>query len=332
MALLLGGLVVIGITPGRTMITQHVDLIYLIIWSLAIANVLATGISMALARPIATVTAIRFTLIAPFVIVMVFFAGYQAKKDWGDLIALFVVGVGGIYMKRFGWSRAALLIGLVLSQRLEASLYRTVQIYGFDMFLRPVSISILIVATLSIFVAARIKTRTSAEDRAVSQASGRTIWPQLAFVAVLLAFVIGLAIDVSRLRFLACVFPLTVAAVAGALLLVTAVRLWRRSPAPGILFDADAELAAEGAPARRALADVALLAAFPALTALIGLFLAAPVGVLVFLRRFAGASLPFSLALAVGLAAFLALMAAVLDAQYAPGLLQTLVPLPPPLG
>ncbi len=108
MALFMGGLVVIGVTPGRSLVTNQTDLIYLIIWSLAIANVLATAISMALARPIAALTAIRFTLIAPFIIVMIFMSAFQAKSDWGDIVALFVVGAVGIYMKRFGWSRAAL--------------------------------------------------------------------------------------------------------------------------------------------------------------------------------------------------------------------------------
>lgn len=332
MALLLGGLVVIGITPGRTMVTKHVDLIYLIIWSLAISNVLATSISMALARPIATLTAIRFTLIAPFIIVMIFLSAYQAKADWGDLVAVLLVGGVGIYMKRFGWSRAALLIGLVLSQRLEASLYRTVQIYGLDIFLRPISIIILVLAAISIFFAIRTRTRISADDGKVSEHSRRNIWPQLAFVGVLLAFVIAVAVDASRLKFLAAVFPLSVAAVAAVLLLVTGFRMLRRSHAPGLLFDADAELAADQAGTKATLRHIGLLAALPALSILTGFFLAAPIYVLLFLRRLAGTSWRMSLFLAICLAAFLALMNEVLQAKYATGLLQELITLPPPFG
>jgi TctA family transporter len=332
MALLLGGLVVIGITPGRTMVTKHVDLIYLIIWSLAIANVLATAISMALARPIATLTAIRFTLIAPFIIVMIFLSAYQAKADWGDLVAVLLVGAVGIYMKRFGWSRAALLIGLVLSQRLEASLYRTVQIYGLDIFLRPISIIILVLAAISIFFAIRTRVRISADDGKVSEASRRNIWPQVAFVGVLLVFVVAIAVDASRLKFLAAVFPLSVASIAAVLLLVTGVRMLRRSAAPGLLFDADAELAADQAGTKATLRHIGLLVALPALSILTGFFFAAPIYVLLFLRRLAGTSWRMSLFLALGLAAFLALMNEVLQAKYATGLLQELITLPPPFG
>jgi putative tricarboxylic transport membrane protein len=332
MALFLGGLVVIGVTPGRTMVTNQADLIYLIIWSLALANVLATGVSMALARPIASLTAIKFTLIAPFIIVMVFMSAYQAKTDWGDLIALLVVGVVGMYMRRFGWSRAALLIGLVLSQRLESSLYRTVQIYGLDIFLRPIAIVILILAVISIGFAIRTKSRTSSEDREISIASRKNIWPQVAFVALLLGFVIAIAIDASQLKFLASVFPLSVAAIAAALLTITAVRMVRRSKAPGLLFDADAELAASETGAKATFYLVGLLAALPALAAIVGFYLAAPIYVFFFLRILAQASIRFSLALALGLAVFLAIINLVLEAQFAPGLLQQFISLPRPFG
>ncbi len=314
------------------MVTQHVDLIYLIIWSLAISNVLATAISMALARPIATLTAIRFTLIAPFIVVMIFLSAYQSKVDWGDLIAVMAVGVVGIYMKRFGWSRAALLIGLVLSQRLEASLYRTVQIYGFDIFLRPIALVILVLAAVSIWFAIRTKSRTSAEDRSITEASRRNIWPQVAFTGALLAFVAAVAIDASHLKFLAAVFPLTVAAIAGLLLLATIIRMLRRSRAPGLLFDADAELADEGKGAKSTLYCVGLMLGLPALTALFGFFLAAPLYVFLFLKRIAAASWWVSLLSAAGLVLFLVIMNEWLQARYAGGLLQMLVDLPAPIG
>ena len=330
MALFMGGLVVIGVTPGRNMVTNQSDLIYLIIWSLAIANVLATVISMALARPIASLTSIRFSLIAPFIIVMIFMSAYQAKVDWGDIIALLVVGVVGVYMRRFGWSRAALLIGLVLSQRLEASLYRTVQIYGIDIFLRPIAIGILILAVLSITFAIRTKARVSGDDYEVSEASRKVIWPQAAFAIALLLFVIAVAVDASHLKFLAGVFPLSVAAVAATLLAITIIRILRRSPAPGLLLDADAELAAHDPTAKSTAYIAGILALLPALSLLVGFTIAAPVYVYFFLRRLAQSSVVFSIGLALGLLAFLWLVNYAFQTPFAPGFLQDFVSLPEP--
>ena len=332
MALFMGGLVVIGVTPGRNMVTNQADLIYLIIWSLAIANVLATGLSMALARPIASLTAIRFSLIAPFIIVMIFMSAYQAKSDWGDIVALLVVGVVGVYMKRFGWSRAALLIGLVLSQRLEASLYRTVQIYGIDIFLRPIAIGILVLAVVSIGFAIRTKSRISSDDGQVTAASHANIWPQVIFTCALLAFVAAVAIDALHLKFLAGVFPLSVAAIAAMLLSVTIFRMLRRSNVPGLFFDADAERAATGSGAKSTLYIAGLLAALPALSLLVGFVLAAPIYVFLFLRKIAKSSILFSILLSLGLLAFLWVVNYLFQAPFAPGYLQDLVSLPEPFN
>jgi len=330
MALFMGGLVVIGVTPGRNMVTNQSDLIYLIIWSLAIANVLATVISMALARPIASLTSIRFSLIAPFIIVMIFMSAYQAKVDWGDIIALLVVGVVGVYMRRFGWSRAALLIGLVLSTRLEASLYRTVQIYGIDIFLRPIAIGILILAVISITFAIRTKTRTSSDDYEISEASRKIIWPQAVFAIALLLFVIAVAFDAAHLKFLAGVFPLSVAAVAATLLTITIVRILRRSSAPGLLLDADAELMAQDPTAKSTAYIAGILALLPALSLLVGFTIAAPVYVYFFLRRLARSSVVFSICLALGLLAFLWFVNYAFQTPFAPGYLQDFVSLPEP--
>ena len=114
MALLLGGFVLIGIEPGVELVTSDEGLVYLMIWSVALANIFGAGTCLFLAPQIAKLTTIRYTLIAPFMFGLIFFAAFQATRDWGDLIMLMILGTLGVYMKRFGWPRPALLIGYVL--------------------------------------------------------------------------------------------------------------------------------------------------------------------------------------------------------------------------
>jgi len=42
------------------------------------------------------------------------------RQSLGDLAALMAVGVVGIFLRRFEWSRPAFLIGFVLSSQAEA--------------------------------------------------------------------------------------------------------------------------------------------------------------------------------------------------------------------
>ena len=143
---------------------------------------------------------------------------------------------------------------------------------------------------------------------------------------------IAMAADAATLKFLAKVFPLSVAAIAASLLLFVLAGMVRRSLSPGLLFDADAEIAAQNPDARSTVALVALLAGLPALTALVGFFVAAPLYTFLFLRRMGEARLPVALAGTLGLVVFLTLIHLVFQAEFAEGFLQDYVELPPPFG
>ncbi|MCR6672630.1 tripartite tricarboxylate transporter permease [Devosia ginsengisoli] len=332
MALFLVGLTVIGLQPGRAMVTQHQDIVYLIIWSLAIANILGTVISILLARPIAKVTAIPFMLVAPFILVAIFFSAYQSKSDWGDIISLLVVGVVGLFMKRFGWSRAGLLIGLVMSRNLEAALYRTAQVYGLELFLRPLALVILGIAALMLFVTIRAKTRVSSEGDASPELSMPTVNLQFGFLLVLIAFVVAVALDVSDNTFLAKVFPLSVAGLALIFLTIAGIGMVRRSKAPGLIFDADLSDDPETDGSKPLLPFMALMAALPLSIALLGFWLGSVVYMFLFLWLVARKSVLYSAINTALLGLFFYVMVDLINARFAPGLLQQLVDLPYPLG
>ena len=129
MAVFIGGMVLIGLEPGPSMVEGQLNLTYVIIWSLALANVVGAGACLFLSKYVAMLTTIRYTYLAPFMIMVICFAAFQAQRDLGDLITLFVVGLLGILLKRFGWPRPAFLIGFVLADQSETYLYQAVQFY-----------------------------------------------------------------------------------------------------------------------------------------------------------------------------------------------------------
>src|SRR3546814_17112652 len=61
-AILLGGMILLGVEPGITMVTQNLSLVYTIIWTLAIANVVGAGTCILLAGPIARLSSINFQI------------------------------------------------------------------------------------------------------------------------------------------------------------------------------------------------------------------------------------------------------------------------------
>jgi putative tricarboxylic transport membrane protein len=214
MAVFLGGMILIGIQPGVTMVDTRLDLTYAIIWSLALANIFGAGLCVLLARQVARLTAVPFVYLAPFMIMVVLFAGYQATRSVADLVALVVIGALGVFMRRFGWPRPALLIGFVLAGGAETYLYQAVQFYGWAFLLRPGALIILAITVLSIAAGVYYETSVSSEGMAEEEA-GRTRAAQLTFAGVVAA-ILGYAVyEASGLTFLGRVFPMSMAAVTG---------------------------------------------------------------------------------------------------------------------
>lgn len=326
MALLLGGLVLIGITPGRSMITTNIDLSYLIIWSIALANILGALICIAVAKPIARLTTIRYALIAPFMIVLIFFAAFQASRAWEDLLALVVVGITGIFMKRFGWSRAALLIGFVLSERLEAAFYRSAQIYGFELFQRPLALFLIALTLVSIFFTIRNRVAVGDDDTA-TLASSQSRLPQVAFTVLLVAVTAVFVIDVYDTRYLTRFFPLVVAAMTGGMLLVTIGLMLGRPQGP-VMYDAEAEVRARGLQLASIIRYLCWMVGLLAISSLTGFFLAGPIFVAAFLRIEGRAPVWLMAAGAAGIATVLAILGQALTLRYPAGLLQRYLDLP----
>ncbi|MCA8864478.1 MULTISPECIES: tripartite tricarboxylate transporter permease [unclassified Halomonas] len=136
-AVFLGGLLLLGLQPGVSMLETNLDLTYTIIWSLALANILGAALCLGLARPVASLTRVPFVILAPLITILILFAAYQATRSLGDLFALGIIGAIGVLFKQANWSRPAFLIGFVLAPGAEAYFYQAAQFQGAEAFMRP---------------------------------------------------------------------------------------------------------------------------------------------------------------------------------------------------
>lgn len=146
-AILLGGLMLLGVRAGPDMVGPQLPLTLSIIWTLAIANIFATILCFSLTRQIAKIATIRPTRLVPFLIILMFVAAFQSSFSWGDIIAFLVIGALALVMKRFGWPRAPFLIGYILAPVTERYLFVSISRYGFE-FLRFPRVMFFIVLTL----------------------------------------------------------------------------------------------------------------------------------------------------------------------------------------
>lgn len=138
MAILLGAFMIQGIVPGPAMLTTNIELTYTMIWSIAIANILGAGLCFAFSGQFAKVATLRYTLIIPLVLVIMYIGAFQANRAWGDIHSLLLFGIVGWFMKQMKWPRPPLILGFVLGSIIEQYLFISMRRYGLDWVSRPV--------------------------------------------------------------------------------------------------------------------------------------------------------------------------------------------------
>ena len=138
MAILLGAFLIHGLQPGPEMLTKHLDITYSMVWSVAVANILGAGICFAFSDQFAKLALVRYSVLMPLILSIVFIAGFQGSRKWGDIYAVFVFGALGWIMKRLKWPRPPLILGVVLGDIVESKMFISINVHdGFSWLLRP---------------------------------------------------------------------------------------------------------------------------------------------------------------------------------------------------
>lgn len=324
MAILLGAFLIHGLVPGPDMLTNDLDVTYAMVWSVAIANILGAAICFAAGGFFAKVTALRYTIIIPIILVIVFVGAFQASRDWGDLYTLFAFGVLGWIMKQLRWPRPPLILGFVLGETIERYMFISIGRYDLNWLFHPIVAVLLIGAVFSFVRPFMQNVRASGGMSRLITGFGKPKFESAdLFPAVLLVVLILMMAQTVGWEFGAKIVPLFVGAITvPALAISLANQVFRRGvvaaprAAGGSLEQETEELlhmdiaADHGALptreiARRAGIYTAWLLALMASIGIIGFIPSAPIFVLAYMRLERREPWVLSLALAACLGLFL---------------------------
>jgi putative tricarboxylic transport membrane protein len=150
MAVMMGAFLILGIQPGPAMITQHLDVVWTLIWALVVGNIIAVSILLFLTRWVALLTFVNGAMLVPFIFVLVVLGTFVSEGRWENLLILVALSAIGYGLLRANWPRAPFVIGLVLGKIAEESLHKALQLWGMEFFLRPLSLVLIALITLTI--------------------------------------------------------------------------------------------------------------------------------------------------------------------------------------
>jgi TctA family transporter len=153
MAVMLGAFVMLGIQPGPMMALEHMDLVWILIWTLALSNVLAVVLFFLAGRWVGLIVFVRAGLLVPYVLILGMAGAHMSAGNWEILVVLAALGTFGYALKRCGWPRAPFAIGIVLGPIMEISLHQSLTIWGPLFFVRPITLVLAALTLASIVIA-----------------------------------------------------------------------------------------------------------------------------------------------------------------------------------
>ncbi|MGB3406247.1 MAG: tripartite tricarboxylate transporter permease [Jannaschia sp.] len=148
MAILLSGLFILGLETGPRMLNQNVDIVFVMIFTIVIGNLIGTIVGMFLVNPLSRATSIRASVMVPVLMSVIATGAFAGERAIFDIGIAIVFGILGYVMKILNYSRAALLIGLVLGFAVEKNLYLALLLDGPLFVMEPIPLALTIITVL----------------------------------------------------------------------------------------------------------------------------------------------------------------------------------------
>ncbi|MEO1292525.1 MAG: tripartite tricarboxylate transporter permease [Pseudomonadota bacterium] len=124
-ALLLGGMVMWGLTPGPMLFVEQQEFVWGLISSLYTANAAALLINLALIPMFVWALRMPFTVLCAIVLVLCIVGGYAPSQKLHDVWLIALFGIGGYLLRKAHYPLAPLVLALVLGPLMEKSFRQT---------------------------------------------------------------------------------------------------------------------------------------------------------------------------------------------------------------
>ncbi|MDO7654638.1 MAG: tripartite tricarboxylate transporter permease [Paracoccaceae bacterium] len=154
-AILLGGMVIWGMTPGPRLFTDEPAFVWGLIGSFYVSNVFALLINLAFIPVFIWMLRMPFTILAPLIFVLSVVGGYAATADMHDVWLMLGFGFGAYALRKLDYPLAPAVLAIVLGPIAEPTLRQSLLLSSGDPMIfinRPIAGPITIIALILIFL------------------------------------------------------------------------------------------------------------------------------------------------------------------------------------
>jgi len=148
-AVLLALLMTLNITPGPLLFTERPDVVWGLIASLLIANIVLLVLNVPMVKVFVKVLSVPPWILLPGVTMVSFVGIYSLSGSYFDLILMILFGLLGYFLRKLDVPTVPIILGILLGNHMEDSLRRAMVLSGGDwkyLFSSTVSIGFWIAA------------------------------------------------------------------------------------------------------------------------------------------------------------------------------------------
>jgi len=163
-AVLMGAFIINGITPGPFLFQERPDLVWTVIASFFIGNVILLALNLPLVGLWAKLLHLPFQYLCVGVLLFCVVGAYSLQQSVFDVWVMIAFGIVGYVFRKLELPLAPLVLGLILGPAIEKSMRTSLEMSAGDysiFFTRPLCLGLLIAAAV-ILAGAALKLAPSA--------------------------------------------------------------------------------------------------------------------------------------------------------------------------
>lgn len=153
-AVMLGGLMIQGLVPGRELFTRYAELSYTVMIGFLLANIAMGVVGMLIARFMVNVTKLSNKVLAPLVVVFCVVGSFAVGNSLFNIWVMLVFGILGYIMRKTGFHPAPMVLGLILGPMAEKGFRQSLALSDGNLFgyflTRPISVILIVLIVLTL--------------------------------------------------------------------------------------------------------------------------------------------------------------------------------------
>jgi putative tricarboxylic transport membrane protein len=154
-AVMLSAFLIHGLRPGPLLFQHNPDIVYSIFIGMFVANILMAIMVLFMIRYLIKILNVPYEMLGVSILMLSIAGTFSINNRMGDIWIMLFFGIVGYFLRKYNFSIASVILGLVLGTIIEVGLRQGMMMTGgsfLEFFSRPVSSTILVLSILALFV------------------------------------------------------------------------------------------------------------------------------------------------------------------------------------